>query len=80
VRGAVHQPQPGRHPANAPLRLTVTLAGQLSRENVSRHIAVDVRCINFSKNKAAAKNLLMHLSQPAAAEKMVASTRGYDTP
>lgn len=35
---------------------------------------------NFSKNKSAAKSLLVHLSQPAAAEKMVTSTRGYDLP
>ena len=35
---------------------------------------------NFSKNKAAAKSLLVHLSQPAAAEKMVAASGGYDLP
>jgi ABC-type glycerol-3-phosphate transport system substrate-binding protein len=35
---------------------------------------------NFSKNKAAAKSLLVALSQPAAAEKMVAASAGYDLP
>ena len=35
---------------------------------------------NFSKNKSAAKSLLVHLSQPAAIEKMVAASGGYDLP
>jgi hypothetical protein len=35
---------------------------------------------NFSKNKPAAKSLLVHLSQPAAVEKMVAASGGYDLP
>ncbi len=35
---------------------------------------------NFSKNKAAAKSLLVHLSQPTSAEKMVAASGGYDLP
>lgn len=35
---------------------------------------------NFSKNKSAAKSLLMHISQPAAAEKMVIASGGYDLP
>jgi ABC-type glycerol-3-phosphate transport system substrate-binding protein len=35
---------------------------------------------NFSKNKAAAKSLLAHLSQPAAIEKMVVASGGYDVP
>ena len=35
---------------------------------------------NFSKNKPAAKSLLTHLSQPAAVEKMVAASGGYDLP
>jgi ABC-type glycerol-3-phosphate transport system substrate-binding protein len=35
---------------------------------------------NFGKNKPAAKSLLTHLSQPAAAEKMVAASGGYDLP
>ena len=34
----------------------------------------------FSKNKEAAKSLLMHLSQPAAIEKLVAASGGYDLP
>jgi ABC-type glycerol-3-phosphate transport system substrate-binding protein len=34
----------------------------------------------FSKNKAAAKSLLVHLSQPAAVEKLVAASGGYDLP
>ena len=34
----------------------------------------------FSKNKSAAKSLLMHLSTRAAAEKMVAASGGYDLP
>src|SRR5712672_3318983 len=35
---------------------------------------------NFSKNKAAAKSLLVHLSQPASVEKLVAASGGYDLP
>ena len=35
---------------------------------------------NFGKNKPAAKSLLVHLSQPAAVEKMVAASGGYDLP
>ncbi|MBS0539005.1 MAG: extracellular solute-binding protein [Proteobacteria bacterium] len=35
---------------------------------------------NFSKNQAAAKSLLMHLSQPSSAEKMVEASGGYDLP
>ena len=35
---------------------------------------------SFSKNKAAAKSLLAHLSQPAAIEKMVVASGGYDVP
>jgi ABC-type glycerol-3-phosphate transport system substrate-binding protein len=35
---------------------------------------------NFSKNKAAAKSLITHLSQPASAEKLVAASGGYDLP
>ena len=35
---------------------------------------------NFSKNKAAAKSLLVHLSQPAAIEQMVSASGGYDLP
>ncbi len=35
---------------------------------------------NFSKNKSAAKSLLVHLSQPESAEKMVAASGGYDLP
>jgi hypothetical protein len=35
---------------------------------------------NFSKNKPAAKSLLVHLSQPAAVEKLVAASGGYDLP
>ena len=34
----------------------------------------------FSKNKAAAKSLLVHLSQPAAIEKLVVASGGYDLP
>jgi ABC-type glycerol-3-phosphate transport system substrate-binding protein len=34
----------------------------------------------FSKNKQAAKSLLLHLSQPAAVEKLVAASGGYDLP
>jgi ABC-type glycerol-3-phosphate transport system substrate-binding protein len=35
---------------------------------------------NFSKNKPAAKSLLVHLSQPASVEKMVNASAGYDLP
>jgi len=35
---------------------------------------------NFSKNKPAAKSLLVHLSQPTAIEKLVAASGGYDLP
>jgi hypothetical protein len=35
---------------------------------------------NFSKNKPAAKSLLVALSQPAAVEKLVAASGGYDLP
>jgi ABC-type glycerol-3-phosphate transport system substrate-binding protein len=35
---------------------------------------------NFSKNKPAAKSLLVRLSQRASAEKMVAASAGYDLP
>ena len=35
---------------------------------------------NFGKNKSAAKSLLVHLSQPAAVEKMVNASAGYDLP
>ncbi|BAT59643.1 bacterial extracellular solute-binding protein [Variibacter gotjawalensis] len=35
---------------------------------------------SFSKNKTAAKSLLVHLSQRASAEKMVAASAGYDLP
>jgi ABC-type glycerol-3-phosphate transport system substrate-binding protein len=35
---------------------------------------------NFSKNKSAAKSLLTYLSQPAAIEKLVAASGGYDLP
>jgi ABC-type glycerol-3-phosphate transport system substrate-binding protein len=34
----------------------------------------------FSKNKAAAKSLLLHISQRSAVEKMVAASQGYDVP
>ncbi len=34
----------------------------------------------FSKNKPAAKSLLMHLSQRSSAEKLVAASAGYDLP
>ena len=34
----------------------------------------------FSKNKAAARSLLAHLSQPKAIERMVAASEGYDLP
>src|SRR5260370_23656444 len=35
---------------------------------------------SFSKNKEAAKSLLVHLSQPAAVEKMVVASGGYELP
>jgi ABC-type glycerol-3-phosphate transport system substrate-binding protein len=35
---------------------------------------------NFSKNQAAAKSLIVHLSQAAAVEKMVIASGGYDLP
>jgi ABC-type glycerol-3-phosphate transport system substrate-binding protein len=35
---------------------------------------------NFSKNKEAAKSLLVHLSQPSAIEKLVVASGGYDLP
>ncbi len=35
---------------------------------------------SFSKNKPAAKSLISHLSQPAAIEKMVIASAGYDLP
>lgn len=35
---------------------------------------------NFSKNQSAAKSLIMHLSQPSSAEKMVIASGGYDLP
>jgi ABC-type glycerol-3-phosphate transport system substrate-binding protein len=35
---------------------------------------------SFSKNKAAAKSLLTHLSQPASAEALVNASGGYDLP
>ena len=35
---------------------------------------------NFSKNKEAAKSLLVHLSQPASIERLVAASGGYDLP
>ena len=35
---------------------------------------------NFSKNKAAAKSLITHLSQPTSVEKLVAASGGYDLP
>ena len=35
---------------------------------------------NFSKNKSAAKSLLVHLSQPASIEKLVAASGGFDLP
>jgi ABC-type glycerol-3-phosphate transport system substrate-binding protein len=35
---------------------------------------------NFSKNKPAAKSLLVHLSLPAAIEKLVAASSGFDLP
>jgi Bacterial extracellular solute-binding protein len=35
---------------------------------------------SFSNNKAAAKSLLVHLSQPSSAERLVAASGGYDLP
>ena len=35
---------------------------------------------NFSENKSAAKSLLMHLSQRASVERLVAASGGYDLP
>jgi len=35
---------------------------------------------NFSKNKSAAKSLLVHLSQPTSIEKLVAASRGFNLP
>ena len=35
---------------------------------------------NFSKNKEAAKSLILHLSQPTSIEKLVAASGGYDLP
>ena len=35
---------------------------------------------SFSKNKEAAKSLLVHLSQPASIEKLVVASGGYDLP
>ena len=35
---------------------------------------------NFSKNKSAAKSLLMHISERSAVEKMVVASQGYDIP
>ncbi len=35
---------------------------------------------NFSKNKSAAKSLLLHISQRSSVEKMVAASQGYDIP
>src|SRR6266513_2968361 len=35
---------------------------------------------NFSKNRSAAKSLLLYLSQPSAVEKMVNASFGYDLP
>jgi ABC-type glycerol-3-phosphate transport system substrate-binding protein len=35
---------------------------------------------NFSKNKTAAKELILYLSQPSAVEKMVVASAGYDLP
>ena len=34
----------------------------------------------FSKNKEAAKSLILHLSQPSSIEKLVAASNGYDLP
>jgi hypothetical protein len=35
---------------------------------------------NFSKNQAAAKSLLVHLSQQSSVEKMIEASGGYDLP
>ena len=35
---------------------------------------------NFSRNKEAAKSLLVHLSQPSSIEKLVVASGGYDLP
>jgi len=35
---------------------------------------------NFSKNKEAAKSLLVHLSQPSSIDKLVVASGGYDLP
>jgi ABC-type glycerol-3-phosphate transport system substrate-binding protein len=35
---------------------------------------------SFGKNKSAAKSLLLHMSQPAAIEKMVTASQGFDIP
>jgi ABC-type glycerol-3-phosphate transport system substrate-binding protein len=35
---------------------------------------------DFSKNQAAAKSLIVHLSQPSSVEKMVVASGGYDLP
>jgi len=35
---------------------------------------------SFSKNKEAAKSLIVHLSKPASIEKMVVASGGYDLP
>jgi ABC-type glycerol-3-phosphate transport system substrate-binding protein len=35
---------------------------------------------SFSKNKEAAKSLILHLSQPSSVEKLVAASHGYDLP
>jgi ABC-type glycerol-3-phosphate transport system substrate-binding protein len=35
---------------------------------------------SFSKNKEAAKSLILHLSQPSSIEKLVAASGGYDLP
>src|SRR5712671_5222816 len=35
---------------------------------------------NFSRNKEAAKSLLLHLSQPSSIEKLVVASGGYDLP
>ena len=35
---------------------------------------------NFSKNKSAAKSLLLRISERSAVEKMVAASQGYDIP
>jgi hypothetical protein len=35
---------------------------------------------NFSKNKEAAKNLIMHLSEREQVQQLVAAAHGYDIP